>query len=633
MSGSSSVPVPNRQKSSNSNNGKNSSLSFARSPRRESLTYGSVVLPGVFLPAGHPRRSSLIESMTPDEREELLNQEQELLADNRLMGPPKHKSSGSSSSATKNVSSSSPNTSYGAIPNGNVINNTNSISEESTLLLSNKPTQNVNTEYQAIGQLPSEENENIVSRAWNDAASKGKIKTTYKRETVVMLKSSLPISLAFLLQYSLTVASIFCVGHIGKTELSAISVAAMVANICGYGVLQGLATSLDTLATQAFGRKDYGMVGFHTQKCTMLMFIVSVPISLVWWFSNPIFILLVGDERLASLASQYLRVLMVGIPGYTVFEVAKHYLQAQGIFHASTNVLIVCAPINLALNYILVWNKHIGMGFIGAPIAVVTTDYLMATLSILYVKYINGKQCWQGFSNESFRNWEQMARLGFAGVIALETEWLAFEILTLAAARLGTTELAAQTVLATIGILAYQIPASIGISASTRVGNLLGAQLQQAAVIASNTYMLASFFFGSINCLVLFFARNHIGKLFTSDKDVVAVIAQVTPVVSLYQINDCISAVTGGILRGQGRQSISGWANLILYYFVALPLGMFLAFHQKLGLAGIWMGIVVALFSVSALQVYFVRASNWEQVMKNALENDSATEEDEPEFV
>lgn len=107
---------------------------------------------------------------------------------------------------------------------------------------------------------------------------------------------------------------------------------------------------------------------------------------------------LVDDESLAILASHYLKVLMLGMPGYIVFEVSKHYLQAQGIFHASTYVLIICAPFNLVLNYVLVWNKHIGLGFIGAPIAVITTDYLMATLSILYVKYIDGMECWHGFS-------------------------------------------------------------------------------------------------------------------------------------------------------------------------------------------------------------------------------------------
>lgn len=60
--------------------------------------------------------------------------------------------------------------------------------------------------------------------------------------------------LTFLLQYSLPVASIFTVGHIGKTELGAVSLASMTASITGYAVYQGLATSLDTLCARPMAR-------------------------------------------------------------------------------------------------------------------------------------------------------------------------------------------------------------------------------------------------------------------------------------------------------------------------------------------------------------------------------------------
>lgn len=627
----SSLPIPGRSNRRASEHGSNQSLSFARSPQRDYISFGSVGRPGVFLPSSLPRRSSLVGSMSLEERQELLNQEQELLADNKLMNPPTRKAPLPHMMPIRRPSSSNPNNSYGTVPtqlrssSGGDIN-----SERSNLLVPSISNQSVDsTLYPLSLQKTIEENENLVRETWTDAISKGEINTTYKRETVVLFQSSIPISLAFLLQYSLTVASIFCVGHIGKKELSAVSVAAMIANIFGYGIFQGLATSLDTLATQAYGRKDYEVVGIHTQQCVMQMFLCAVPIAMVWWFSEYIFRYLVDDESLATLASHYLRVLMLGMPGYIVFEVSKHYLQAQGIFHASTYVLIICAPFNLVLNYVLVWNKHIGLGFIGAPIAVITTDYLMATLSILYVKYIDGMECWHGFSKNSFKNWGHMAYLGFSGVLALETEWLAFELLTLAAARLGTTELASQTVLATVAVLGYQIPLSMGISASTRVGNLLGAQLPKAAQIASRTYIVSSVFFGAFNGLFMFFTRHYIGRLFSSDPDVIAMVADVTPIVALYQINDGISAVTGGVLRGQGRQSISGWTNLALYYGIALPLGLYLAFNKGMKLFGIWIGIVFALFFVCLLQIFFVRISDWTEITRKALENDYDDEDED----
>jgi multidrug resistance protein, MATE family len=38
-----------------------------------------------------------------------------------------------------------------------------------------------------------------------------------------------------------------------------------------------------------------------------------------------------------------------GRPGYALFEATKRFLQAQGIFGASTLVLFIAAPINAVL--------------------------------------------------------------------------------------------------------------------------------------------------------------------------------------------------------------------------------------------------------------------------------------------
>jgi hypothetical protein len=60
---------------------------------------------------------------------------------------------------------------------------------------------------------------------WDDAVLKGLVDTTLTRETKLLTSSAAPLVLTFILQYSLTVASIFTVGHIGKVELGAVSLA------------------------------------------------------------------------------------------------------------------------------------------------------------------------------------------------------------------------------------------------------------------------------------------------------------------------------------------------------------------------------------------------------------------------
>lgn len=64
-----------------------------------------------------------------------------------------------------------------------------------------------------------------LNSKWEEAIQAGKIQTTWQREAKVLARYSRSLIVTFILQYSLTMASIFTVGHIGKVELGAVSLA------------------------------------------------------------------------------------------------------------------------------------------------------------------------------------------------------------------------------------------------------------------------------------------------------------------------------------------------------------------------------------------------------------------------
>lgn len=242
---------------------------------------------------------------------------------------------------------------------------------------------------------------------------------------------------------------------------------------------QGLATSLDTLCAQAYGSGHKHLVGLQFQRMTCFLLCLSVPVAVLWLFAEDILKHLVPEPESARLAGLYLRVMIFSLPGFIIFECGKRFTQAQGLFRATTCVLILAAPVNVFINWLLVW--HLGYGFVGAPIAIAITDNLLPILLFLYVRFIDGHQCWGGFSKKAFANWWVMIRLALPGMIMVEAEWLAFEIITLLSSRFGPEYLAAQSVLATLTSISYQIPFPMSIAASTRIANLIGAGLVDAA--------------------------------------------------------------------------------------------------------------------------------------------------------
>lgn len=450
-------------------------------------------------------------------------------------------------------------------------------------------------------------------------------KTTLATETRVLLRYSVPLIITFLLQYSLTVASVFSVGRLGSTELAAVSLSSMTANISGYAIIQGVSTCLDTLCAQAYGRKNYNLVGMHFVRCNHLLTLLYVPMFVLWvFFSKPILLALIGEDKreLVTLASQYLQILSLGLPGFIIFENLKHFLQSQGIFHASTYVLLFCAPLNAFLNYLLVWDKHVGLGFVGAPLSVVITDWVMCGTLWAYTKYVNGYQCLPHqsmFDKSMFQNWSKMINLSIPGVFMVEAEWLAFEIITFTAAKFGTEVLAAQSIVSTTCVLLYQIPFAISIASSTRIAWFIGAATKSSSLVSMKAGFYIAIAFGCFNATVLFTFRDFFASLYTQDEVVLKIASKVLIIAAFYQINDFLSCISGGVLRGQGRQKIGGILNLVSYYVIALPCAFLFAFYFKLELVGLWLGMIIALFFVSVLQLYFVLTSDWDSIIKECI--------------
>ncbi len=215
-----------------------------------------------------------------------------------------------------------------------------------------------------------------------------------------------------------------------------------------------------------------------------------------------------------------------------------------------------------------------------------------------------------------------MVRLALPGLLMVEAEVLAFEILTLAASYFGTAPLAAQSVLATLSAFTFQIPFPISIAASTRIANLIGATLADAAKVSAKVAGFAAIAVGIFNIILLSSLRNYLPRLFTSDPEVIDLVAKVLPLCAAFQLFDALAACCNGILRGLGRQEVGGYVQLFCYYAVAMPVSMGTAFGLKWQLYGLWAGVAIALGLVAGTEGIFLWRTNWERSVEDAKSRD-----------
>ncbi|CAO3679261.1 unnamed protein product [Umbelopsis ramanniana] len=472
-----------------------------------------------------------------------------------------------------------------------------------------------NTEYdgQYLEEHP-EETTPLLQKAKSNEIS-------YTAEIWILCKTSIPVIFAYMLQNSLQTACVLIVGRMGAEELAASAFAFMFAMVTAWVMALGGSTALDTLCSQAWtGSDNPHDIGVLLQRAYILLGLMFIPIAFLWWNVEQVLLYLGQEPELSRMAALFLRYLLIGAPGYILFEATKKFLQAQGIMHAGTYVLLIASPINMVLNYIFVWNESFGLGFIGAPIATSITYWLMFALLVLYIWRVEGSAGWGGFSRLAFHNLGDFMKLASTGILMVGTEWWAFEIVALAAGRLGTVALASQSVIMTTDQVLNTIPFGISIATSNRIGNLLGSGNARGARNSANLSATLAASIGIVVMTLMIIFRKQFGYLFSDEEDVVTLTSEVMPWVAAFQIADGVAGSCGGSLRGMGNQHLGAIVNLVSYYIIALPLGIYLAFRQDYGLAGLWIGQCVALFLVGILEWTIIAVCDYEKEVKKCFD-------------
>ena len=174
-------------------------------------------------------------------------------------------------------------------------------------------------------------NEHDIESSDNGKRHKPSWKLIYW-EFLILLKSSVPVILAYTLQNSLQTISVVIVGRGSADDLATSAFSYMFAMATAWLIALGGTTALDTLASASFtGSKNPHDLGVLLQRAIVVLSLFYVPIAILWFFSEPVFLALGQDPQVSRDSAKFLRVLIPGGLGYIYFEAMKKYLQAQGM--------------------------------------------------------------------------------------------------------------------------------------------------------------------------------------------------------------------------------------------------------------------------------------------------------------
>ncbi|PNJ06136.1 SLC47A1 isoform 10 [Pongo abelii] len=191
-----------------------------------------------------------------------------------------------------------------------------------------------------------------------------------------------------------------------------------------------------------------------------------------------------------------------------------------------------------------------------------------------------------GWSLECLQDWASFLHLAVPSMLMLCMEWWAYEVGSFLSGILGMVELGAQSIVYELAIIVYMVPAGFSVAASVRVGNALGAGDMEQARKSSTVSLLITVLFAVAFSVLLLSCKDHVGYIFTTDRDIINLVAQVVPIYAVSHLFEALACTSGGVLRGSGNQKVGAIVNTIGYYVVGLPIGIALMFATKLGVMG-----------------------------------------------
>ncbi|CAL0323368.1 unnamed protein product [Lupinus luteus] len=413
--------------------------------------------------------------------------------------------------------------------------------------------------------------------------------------------------------FGINVISQAFVGHIGSRELAAFALVYTVLIRFINGVLLGMASALSTLCGQAYGAKEYGMMGVYLQRSWIVLTLTAIILLPLFIFTTPILILLGQDESIADVAGT---ISLWSIPIMFAFIVSftcQTFLQSQ-----SKNVIIsFLAAFSIIFHVCLSWLLVIklNLGLSAAMVATSLAFWIPNIGQLIFVTCGWCRETWKGFSFLAFKELWAVVKLSLSAGAMLCLELWYSTILVLLTGNMENAEVEIDALSICLNINGWEMMISFGFmaAASVRVANELGKGSAKAAKFSIVVTVLTSFTIGFILFLFFLFFRERLAYIFTSNKEVADAVGDLSPLLSISILLNSVQPVLSGVAIGAGWQSIVAYVNIGCYYVIGIPVGLVLGKIIDMQVKGIWIGMLFGTFVQTVVLIIITYKTNWDE--------------------
>ncbi|MGA7155782.1 MAG: MATE family efflux transporter [Acidobacteriaceae bacterium] len=450
-----------------------------------------------------------------------------------------------------------------------------------------------------------------------------------RTELPPLVHLALPLIAGELGWVAMSLVDTIMLGHLPNSALamSAAALAQVLFNTLCFGV-GGVLLGLDTLISQALGAKQQHEANRWLLHGLVMAVALSALLIAIFAVTPALLLHLPVNRNILAQAVPAMQGLNYGTLPLLLYFALRRYLQAAHHGRPIAFALISANLVNAGVDWLLIFGHrwHLAGHTLAIPAFGVTGSSWSTSFARLYLMAVLLIAVWQADRNHryglfaslnhrpsrriEYLHLRRLFLLGAPAGASIFVEIAIFALVTSLIATFGPLPLAGHEVALQCASTTFMVPFAISAATSVRVGHAIGRMRTGAAttanVIAAGwSGVGAGAAFMLCASVLLLTIPTHIAHLFTPNPGVIAAAVPLLLIAAGFQFFDGVQITATGALRGAGNTHAPFITQLIAYWVIGMPLGILLGFHEKLGAAGLWWGLLVALTCGAIAMCFF----------------------------
>jgi len=432
-----------------------------------------------------------------------------------------------------------------------------------------------------------------------------------------IIKLSLPIVVANVLQSVYNLTDMFWVGRLGKEAVAAVSFSFPILFLL-ISAGAGISVAGTILVAQYRGKRDRESVDFIAAQTLFMVTVLSVVISAAGYFlAEPIIYLAGAEPDVAPMAVAYLKISFVGLFFLFSFFVCQSLLWGVGVVKLPMAIVFVTVLLNFAADplFIMGWGFIPALGVSGAALATILTQGLASLAA--FAMFVSGRY---GISLK-LRNlppdWRLIKKtfvLGLPASVEHSIRAGSFAVMVFLVGTFGTVAVASYGIVTRI--MSFIIIPAVGMAmaVTTLVGQNMGAgKIRRAEDISLLSSAFAFVLMTAAGLLFFVFSRRLMAFFIPGNSSVIESGSVFLRITSLTFGFIGFQIVLGGAFRGSGETLSAMMLTLFSFLFLRVLLAWLLPAFTHLAENGIWLAFPVSNVLGGAAALLLFLKGNWKK--------------------